>query len=184
MCQECLTPFSVGLRRRDTMADDGKAPQEGLHLAKPEPVRAPRPPRPPRPTHAPKPAAKTSATAARKPTQKYRVTDFTISAGKGGSVRAVKAEYLIGFILLMLAPIADPNIKMDKNYAKRLIAFTLLFMMLFALADNKNSQVSRLATGFGGVLLLTLVVYEPTKGFGVKAGTLINNIVAHLQPGR
>ncbi|TCO52993.1 hypothetical protein [Actinocrispum wychmicini] len=119
----------------------------------------------------------TSARSAR------RATSWTFKPGKGGDVKVVKLEFLVGLVLIMLAPLANKSLKFDKNYARRLIAFVLLFAGLFALADARDPSVSRIASGLGGLLILTLVVMQPARGnFGVNTATLIAHIVERLQP--
>jgi hypothetical protein len=95
---------------------------------------------------------------------------------------AVKIEFLAGLVLLILAPIADKDIKMDKAYAKRLIAFAICFMLLFPLGSSPNPSVSRLGAALGGVLLLALFLLKPTKGFAVNFTTLVDTFVKALQP--
>jgi hypothetical protein len=154
----------------------GKAPQVGITKKMPtgpapstQPVSGP-----------PSPSMPSSRPA--KPKAKARSTTFLMKPGKGGSVRTVKIEFLFGLILLLLAPLANKDLHFDKNYVKRLIAFLLLFMGLFAVADSKNPSVSRIATGLGGLLILALAVYSPANKFSVKFAELVSTVVQHLQP--
>lgn len=96
---------------------------------------------------------------------------------------AVKTEFLFGLVLLLLAPVGNPNIKIDKSYAKRLVAYLLLFMGLFPMGASSNPEVSRLGSLLGGLVLLSLMlVSHPTKGYALNFATLIETIVAKLQP--
>jgi hypothetical protein len=101
--------------------------------------------------------------------------------------RAVKIEFLVGLALFLLAPMSQPQIKMDKNYARRLIAWVVLFMLLFPMATSDNPQMSRAAAWLGGLILLTLAVLggNPSKSFGgfsVNVSKILADIVAKLQP--
>ncbi|MFD9893711.1 hypothetical protein ACFWY9_30565 [Amycolatopsis sp. NPDC059027] len=103
-------------------------------------------------------------------------------APKAGNARAVKVEFLVGLALLLLAPIGNKDLKFDTGYVKRLVAYALLFMLLFPMSQARNPGVSRTASAVGGLFLLTMVVYSPTKGFAVDFVKLINTVIAKLQP--
>lgn len=95
---------------------------------------------------------------------------------------AVKAEFLLGVVLLLLSPIGNPNVHVDLNYFKRLVAFMVTFMFLFPMGQSSSPAVSRVASGLGGMLILTMVVYSPSKGFATDFTALIKTVVSKLQP--
>lgn len=143
--------------------------------------------------------ARTSSTGG-KPTRPKTPSKPTVGTPKAGPVKmpkvgttklpkvhyshsgAVKGEFLLGFALFLLAPLGNPEIKMDKGFVRRLVAFCLLFMMLFPLANSSNSSAARIAPMFGGVVLLYLAVLAPSRGFIVNASDLMEKIVRKLQP--
>lgn len=97
---------------------------------------------------------------------------------------AVKMEFLIGIVLLLLAPIGNPNLKMNSDYAKRLMAYCLLFMVLFPLGQAQNPKISKAAAALGGLFILSMMVLPRSKGggFAVDFISTINSIVQKLQP--
>lgn len=95
---------------------------------------------------------------------------------------AVKGEFLLGLVLFLLAPIGNSEIHVGKNYARRLVAYVLVFMLLFPMSSSSNPDVQRLASVAGGVFLLTLAVVAPTKGFTLNVTKLLSTVVAKLQP--
>lgn len=95
---------------------------------------------------------------------------------------AVKGEFLLGLALFLLAPLGNPEIKMDKGFVRRLVAFVVLFMMLFPVANSSNPSVARIGPIFGGMVLLYLAVLAPSRGFIVNASDLLDKIVKKLQP--
>lgn len=95
---------------------------------------------------------------------------------------AVKVEFLLGAVLLLLSPIGNPNVTVDINYFKRLIAFMVVFMFLFPMGQSQSAAVSKAAAGLGGMLILTMVVYSPSKGFATDFSALIKTVVQKLQP--
>lgn len=110
-------------------------------------------------------------------------------AKKGKRVRkiyshpgAVKAEFLIALVLLLLSPIGNPDVKVDLNYFKKLVALMVLFMFLFPMGQSSNPATSRVASGLGGMLVLVLLVYAPSKGVSVSFTRLISTVVSKLQP--
>lgn len=132
-----------------------------------------------RPNNAP-----SGAPAEKRPTGKKTATQ---KAGK--KIRkiythpgAVKAEFLLGAVLLLLSPIGNPNVHVDTNYFKRLVAFMVTFMFLFPMGQSSSPAVSRVASGLGGMLVLTMVVYSPSKGFATDFTALIKTVVSKLQP--
>jgi len=125
----------------------------------------------------------------RKPRKKGPVPPAPIQIVKPGKSYdlAVKIEFLAGLALFLLAPLSQKEIKFDKNYARRLIAWCVLWMLLFPMAASKNEGVARTAAWLGGLTLLTLAVLggNPAStfgGFSVNVSKIISDVVAKLQP--
>lgn len=95
----------------------------------------------------------------------------------------VKLEFMVGLVLIVLAPMADSTIKMDKNYVRHIVAWMLVFMFLFPMSGSRNAGIVRLANGMGGLLLLVIAVKGSNSGFGVNIAKLLQTIVAKIQPG-
>lgn len=94
----------------------------------------------------------------------------------------VKLEFLIGLALIVLAPVANSDIKPDVNYTKRVISWILVFMLLFPLSGSSRPEIVRLANATGLVILLVISIKGTKSGFGVNVPALINAIVAKVQP--
>lgn len=95
----------------------------------------------------------------------------------------VKLEFLIGLILIVLSPMANSAIKFDRDYVKRVIAWMLVFMLLFPLSSSSQVGLVRLANATGAVLLLVISLKGTKSGFGVDVPTLLNTIIQKIQPG-
>lgn len=100
---------------------------------------------------------------------------------------AIKIEFLAGLVLFLLAPLSQKEIKFDKNYARRMIAWVVLFMLLFPMGASQNKGVARTGAWLGGLTLLTLAVLggNPKSSFGgfsVNVSKIISDMVAKLQP--
>lgn len=128
-------------------------------------------------------------TPVRKPKKKGAVPPAPIQIVKPGKSYdlAVKIEFLAGLALFLLAPLSQKEIKFDKNYARRLIAWCVLFMLLFPMGSSKNEGVARTAAWLGGLTLLTLAVLggNPKSSFGgfsVNVSKIVSDVVAKLQP--
>lgn len=95
----------------------------------------------------------------------------------------VKMEFMIGIVLILLAPIGDSGIKLNKDYVRHIVGWCLIFMILFPMSNARTPGIVRTANGIGGLLLLTLVVKGPKSGFGIDVLGLLSAIVKKLQPG-
>lgn len=94
----------------------------------------------------------------------------------------VKIEFLIGLMLIVLSPIGNPAIQPDQSYLKRLVSWTMIFMLLFPMSGSSKPGLVRLANASGAVILLTISVKGTRSGFGVDVPSLLNAIVAKIQP--
>jgi hypothetical protein len=109
-------------------------------------------------------------------------------AGRSGGLMSngsntVKLEFLAGLILIVLSPMANPAIKPDRDYVKRIISWMLVFMLLFPLSSSSQAGLVRLANATGAVLLLVISLKGTKSGFGVDVPTLLNTIIQKIQPG-
>lgn len=125
--------------------------------------------------------------AAPKTPRAPKARPITVKHARPGMVAngtaTVKLEFLAGLLLILLAPLANSNIKPDRDYVKRIMSWVIVFMILFPLSGSRLTGLVRLANATGAVLLLVIALKGTKSGFGVDVPTLLNTIVQKIQPG-
>ncbi|MEU7164332.1 hypothetical protein AB0A70_06755 [Streptomyces morookaense] len=143
---------------------------------------------------APNPAVRKAAKAAasvpepRKPQQQdtskgspsQRVGSL-IPSGSGSSYRAVKAEFVLAMLLLLLYPLAVKDYQ-PKKWAKRIIALWITFVILLTVAKLKGA-LAAVSAGLGGLIVLGLLVYGGNAQEGLLVSGTLGSLAKTLQSG-
>lgn len=125
------------------------------------------------------PAVKGATPSAKAPTKSPGAV--LLPSGSGGYYRALKAEFILGLLLLALYPLVVKKTDPLK-WGKRIIALWITFVMLMTAAKIKG-QVAKIAAGLGGLITLGLLVYGGSAEEGLLVSGALGSLAKALQVG-
>lgn len=104
-----------------------------------------------------------------------------IPSGSGVSYRAVKAEFVLAMLLLMLYPLAVKDYQPTK-WAKRVIALWITFVILLTVAKLKGA-LAAVSAGLGGLIVMGMLVYGGNAQEGFLLSGTLGSLAKALQAG-
>ncbi|UJB45738.1 hypothetical protein [Streptomyces sp. A1-5] len=115
------------------------------------------------------------------PAPKGKKSRVPLPKATGRYPKAVKAEFLAALIIIALFPLVAKNFS-PVAWMKRLVAVWLTFVFLM-LASKFGARTGKVAAGFGGLIVLGLLVYGGSAREGLLVSGALGKLGQALQSG-